>query len=107
MEFEPDSILATLRSEYEAVQPFGKAFHSLEILNADDGNTVPDMFDIVDYLRILHRFLSDRRKDYFKSFEVGYSCTGTPVHRLLFRMGELSELSEVLQFYDVIESDYD
>lgn len=107
MEFEPDSILATLRSEYEAVQPFGKAFHSLEILNADDGNTVPDMFDIVDYLRILHRFLSDRRKDYFKSFEVGYSCTGTPVHRLLFRMGELASLADALQSYGVIVSDYD
>lgn len=107
MEFEPDPILATLRSEYEAVQPFGKAFHSLEILNADDGNTVPDMFDIVDYLRILHRFLSDRRKDYFKSFEVGYSCTGTPVHRLLFRMGELASLADALQSYGVIVSDYD
>ena len=78
MEFETDSILATLRSEYEAVQLFGKAFHSLEILNVDEGNTVPDMFDIVEYLRILHRFLSDRLKDYFKSFEVGYWDTCTP-----------------------------
>lgn len=107
MEFEPDSILATLRSEYKAVKLFEKAFQSLEILNVDEGNTIPDMFDIVDYLRILLRFLSDRQEDYFKSFEVGYHYTGTPVHRLLFRMGELASLADALQSYGVIVSDYD